>query len=253
MTYNPNNDTWTQTGQLPEVMQHMAHDYTPGVGLIVSGGNFDGGRGKHINSTYQSKDGGVTFNKLPDLPGWKPEAGCVVIVSDDEMFRLGGRYKNLPGNGWMLPVEEVYSFKFSTNQWTKKADISVPAKGHSLACGLVTLESGEKEIVTQINDKVGIYNIATNTWREAPNFPTRLRMGATTRYGDTFLIVAGHDDNGTTREEKNPGNIWEYVPKNETFVKLPQKINYIATDDFDGHPEGHGWMGTMLLPDNICD
>ena len=72
----------------------MASDYTPEVGLVVSGGNFDGGRGDNTRSSYRSKDGAVTFEKLPDLP-IRPEAGCVVIVSEDEIFRLGGKYNHL--------------------------------------------------------------------------------------------------------------------------------------------------------------
>ena len=69
----------------------MAHDYTPEVGLVVSGGNNDGGRGNSINSTYRSQDNGQTFEKLPDLP-YRPDGGCVVIASQDEVFRLGGKY-----------------------------------------------------------------------------------------------------------------------------------------------------------------
>merc|ERR1712117_333047 len=260
-TYNTNNDTWTVTGELPEVMQHMASDYTPEVGLVVSGGNLDGGRGKHINSTYQSKDGGVTFNKLPDYPGPKPEAGCVVIVNDDEFFRLGGRFKNLPGNGWLLPVKDVYSYKFSTNQWTRKADMTYG--GYEIVCGLVTTDSGAKEIVS-VGDRGGrveIYDIASNTWREGNKFPDPApAQAASARYGDTFLVVGGlkwsiynewtrDRSNMTARDNFNSRIIYEYIAKDDTFRRLPATL----TKDANGAgSESNAWMSAIVLPDNIC-
>ena len=129
-----------------------------------------------------------------------------------------GRY----GVSGVPEIKEVYSFKFSTNQWTKKADM-IHSTGKYGTCGLITTESGEKEIVTTISKTVEIYNIATDTWREGKdlsyaldisflrnghllfsgnNFPTRMRAHTTARYGDTFLVVAGHNDDGSNQDEQ---------------------------------------------------
>ena len=59
----------------------------------------------------------------------------------------------------------VWSFKFSTNNWTAKADMSNTKI--VTTCGMITREEGEKEIVTfpEREGRVEIYNIASNTWR----------------------------------------------------------------------------------------
>ena len=59
----------------------------------------------------------------------------------------------------------VWSFKFSTNNWTAKADMSNTKI--VTTCGMITREEGEKEIVTfpEREGRVEIYNIATDTWR----------------------------------------------------------------------------------------
>jgi len=254
-TYNTNNDTWTVTGELPEVMQHMASDYTPEVGLVVSGGNFDGGRGDNTRSSYRSKDGAVTFEKLPDLP-IRPEAGCVVIVSEDEIFRLGGRDTD------HRPYKVAYSFKFSTNQWTKKADMIYG--GNEIVCGLVTADSGEKEIVSMGNraGQVEIYNIASNVWREGNSFPEEApQQAASARYGDTFLVVGGlkwslysewtrDRSNMTKKDNFNSRVIYEYIVKDDTFRRLPATL---TRDANHAGSESNAWMNAIVLPNNICD
>ena len=65
----------------------------------------------------------------------------------------------------------VWSFKFSTNNWTAKANMQYATcntctPSHATYCDMITREEGEKEIVTLQGGRVEIYNIASNTWRD---------------------------------------------------------------------------------------
>ena len=71
---------------------------------------------------------------------------------------------------WNQDSNKVWSFKFSTNQWTAKADMS--HGGNGIACQMITREDGEKEIVSVGDNSniVEIYNIASDTWRNGMLF-----------------------------------------------------------------------------------
>ena len=62
--------------------------FDPAIGLVIGGGNNDGGRGSNIDSVYRTMDG-VTFDTLPSLYE-KIESGCMVIVDTDEILHIGG-------------------------------------------------------------------------------------------------------------------------------------------------------------------
>lgn len=64
--------------------------FDPAVGVVVAGGNNDGGRGANLDSVYRTKDG-VTFDTLPTLYE-RIEAGCMAIIDDDEVLHFGGNY-----------------------------------------------------------------------------------------------------------------------------------------------------------------
>ena len=65
----------------------------------------------------------------------------------------------------MQVLKALSSFKFSSNAWTTKAEML--HGGRQLACGMVTHEDGDREIIAtgERSNRVQIYNIATDTWR----------------------------------------------------------------------------------------
>ena len=86
----------------------VASDYHPTVGLVVAGGNSaPEGSGNALDSVYRSKDifpdSGVVFEQLPKLPK-EIDRGCLVIVDEDEILRLGGQ----PGKS--AQVRSVWRF-----------------------------------------------------------------------------------------------------------------------------------------------
>lgn len=64
-----------------------------------------------------------------------------------------------------MVLKGTSSYKFSTNEWTRKADMT--DGGQQIACNMVKHQDGDREIIVtgQKNDRVEIYNIATDTWR----------------------------------------------------------------------------------------
>ena len=65
--------------------------FDPAVGVVVAGGNNDGGRGANLDSVYRTKDG-VTFDTLATLYE-RIEAGCMAIIDDDTVLHFGGNYR----------------------------------------------------------------------------------------------------------------------------------------------------------------
>lgn len=240
-TYFSNNDTWLVTGQLPEVMQHMVSDYSPEVGLVVAGGNKDGGRGNNLDSVYRSWDYGYQWEALPKLPN-RIEAGCLLILNNDEIVHLGGR------DTGHRKLKNVWSFKFSTNTWTAKADMI--EGGNTIACQVVKREDGEREIVAvgEANNRVEIYNIAANTWRLGNNFPTRSMGAASAKYGDSLLIVGGYDHSQPSAQHgRYVDTVYEYNVKSDNWTLLPQRLDKAPNENT------MNWLSAIVLDDSICD
>ena len=98
----------------------VASDYHPTVGLVVAGGNSaPQGSGNALDSVYRSKDNfpdsGVVFEQLPKLPK-EIDRGCLVIVDEDEILRLGGKSRMISAQaryvwrilaGFLLPNAQV--------------------------------------------------------------------------------------------------------------------------------------------------
>ena len=81
--------------------------FTPTVGLVVAGGNNDGGRGANLDSVYRTMDG-VTFDTLPSLYE-RIEAGCLVIIDDDEMLHMGGNSQVMKCSDRLPTNVKIYS------------------------------------------------------------------------------------------------------------------------------------------------
>merc|ERR1712117_46434 len=241
-TYSANDDTWVKTGVLPissRGQQGAASYFSPSVGLVISGGNIDGGRGDNVDKVYRTRDG-VTFEELPDLP--EPvDLGCLVIVDDDQMIRLGGR-----GGPHNQDLKKTWSFKFSTNQWTSLADVA--NGGNGVACQMVTREDGEKEIISvgEASDIVMIYNIASNTWRRGNPFPTKSHIAAAARYGNTLLIAGGYDHNNPSGIERYVDTVYEYNVADDSWKLLPHRLDKTPNDNT------MTYLSAMVIPD-ICN
>ena len=67
---------------------YRSSDYLPEVGLVIAGG------GQQQKSAEISRDNGVTFEPLPNLPRTSPES-CLVIV-DNTAFQTGGSWGKTP-------------------------------------------------------------------------------------------------------------------------------------------------------------
>ena len=83
----------------PTCRLNAAFDYHPTVGLVIAGGSTEiifekttGGYAPRgvLDKVYRTKDYGVTFEALPKLPN-KVYEGCLVIVDEDEIIRIGGK------------------------------------------------------------------------------------------------------------------------------------------------------------------
>ena len=73
---------------LPAFRSAPGSDFHPTVGLILAGGWYSSSNVLD-NKVFRSQDYGVTFEALPNLPD-KRGNGCLVIVDEDEIIRLGG-------------------------------------------------------------------------------------------------------------------------------------------------------------------
>ena len=84
---------------------------------------------------------------------------------------------------------------------------------------------------------VQIYDIASGTWRLSDQFlPHYLRESEVVQYGDTFLIVGGHDGDmySDTSDE-----ILQFNPDDETWLVREERLSspragaYVAFVDSD--------------------
>ena len=138
-----------------------------------------------------SENGGLSFRKLPDIPyASRLYGACVVIIDEERVFIAGGiksrdyscfanmRLNITPCLCDSIPeTDEFYTntafLNLTSNVWTTGPSLTNARYYHT--CSLVTLDSGEKEIVvvggvstadncTQLRD-VEIINLDTNVVR----------------------------------------------------------------------------------------
>ena len=153
----------------------MASDYDPKIGLIMAGGG--------TNLVHISRDGGVTFEQLANLPVGDSYGQIFFINETTVFFRKHDQHSK--ARFWILDLE--------SNAWTEGPALKYDRRGH-VSAGVVTRSSGEKEVVfmggsskdapdaqgsqcsacsqdpSEFTKKVEIYNVASNTMRDGMYF-----------------------------------------------------------------------------------
>ena len=154
----------------------MASDYDPKIGLIMAGGG--------TNLVHISRDGGVTFDQLANLPVSGDKYGQIFFINETTVF-FRKHDQHSKARFWILDLE--------SNAWTEGPALKYDRRGH-VSAGVVTRSSGEKEVVfmggsskdapdaqgsqcsacsqdpSEFTKKVEIYNVASNTMRDGMYF-----------------------------------------------------------------------------------
>ena len=104
--------------------------------------------------------------------------------------------------GWTSSVSRTtYRYIKLDNRWEKKSDMNMSRS--SPGCGRVTnLTSGKEEVVVaggttgsrySASSSTKIYTVEDDTWRTGTPLPTKMKEFVTLPYGDSFLLLGGHD------------------------------------------------------------
>ncbi|TRY74754.1 hypothetical protein TCAL_06331 [Tigriopus californicus] len=138
---------------------------------------------------------------------------CLVRIDETRYFLTGG-----------LPYStSAWIFDTNTQVWEEVANPSVLRK--SPYCGLSKTFNGEFQIVVSGGfdgmtplDSVEIFSVSDQSWRFGPSLPQPMGRGATSSYGDTFILVGGYGDGGYVKD------LYQYEPDSGTWATLPQKL-----------------------------
>merc|ERR1712117_750216 len=182
--YNPDQDTWTVSGDMLLPTWENTACAVSSVPEIIMNGDPNSFQQEGTTTLY-TKDG-ETFGSLPPMPGggYPSERHCAVSLDGDDLFVAGGSN----------PLTYIY-FK-DTMQWEFQRDMPNPRD--NLMCGLVHNEAGEQEVVTAggyggDETVVEIFNVRSGQWRSGNPLPRSIEGAAVVPLDDTFLIVGGLD------------------------------------------------------------
>lgn len=94
---------------------------------------------------------------------------------------------------------------------------------HSLACGIVSNQAGEKELVAaggrgSVVNVVEIYSIASDMWTIVNPLPAKIDNAAAVQYGDSFVMLGGIV--GTT----NLKTIYKYNKNDDCWTLLDAEL-----------------------------
>lgn len=212
--------TWKTIGNTIQAGYIRASDYRPEMGLVIAGGYgaMGGGRSAKVEI---SKDNAATFQQLEPLPT-PLERTCVVILNETTFIVMGG----YGGNG----VEKrVFSYDLRTNDYTPLPNL--PHKNYDQSAALVGRDIWVVGGAYQ-RDKVQIFNLDTEQWREGPTFPVGIWRTDIVPYEDSFLVVGGD----------GAGNkIWKLNLDNQSWDELTARLR-----------QGYSYHAATLLaaPDN---
>lgn len=207
---------WKTIGNTIEAGHIRASDYRPEMGLVIVGGygSMGGGRSKNIE---MSKDNAATFQQLDPMPSPFKLSGLErssVVILDENTFIIIGGHGSAPSE------RTVLSYDLRTNNYTALPDMPIDNYDHSavLVGRDIWVVGGYRN-----GDKVHIFNLDTEQWREGPTFPVTIKRTDIVPYKDSFLVVGGSGAGNKMWKLNLDNQSWD-----ELTARLPWSTSYHA-------------------------
>jgi N-acetylneuraminic acid mutarotase len=219
-----NGHDWVQTSSATIAMASTVY-----VGLAVTAHNntqlntstFD-----HVTPSLRSP---FTWSTAAPLPSPRFEANDAAV--NDQLYVMGGFY-----NSSLQATTEVDRFDPNTNTWTVLSDMPQPITHAGTATDGQTIYLAGGFVGDALNattNRVLQYNVATDSWSDAPALPAARGAGALVRLGRQLHFFGGLDANATDRGDHwvlnlDGGTSWT------SAAALPNPRNHLGCADLGG-------------------
>ncbi len=193
-TPGANDGAWTSLPATPNAVSRSCVAYVKiaDTGYVYQ---FGGGAGAQLNAVarFNTRTNTWTNTGFAPIPGGGVSAGAAVAIRDSNIYLFGHQGSVNVGNTW---VYNVY-----TNIWTTLATMT---KGITDAAvvkwrdSLIYVIGGGSGVFTAgptTTDTVQVYNIRTNSYSLATNYPLKVGMAGFGIFKDTIIVAGGW--NGT--------------------------------------------------------
>lgn len=250
--YDISSDSWSIVGSTTAPGFGRGWDYMEEVGLIMAGSIYPDSRVVELTA-----DGGINWEHLAQIPWGRPNeleitSPCVVILDNNTVFFAGGA-DGVRGNRTSYCA--TYFLDLTTKTWTQGPDMTHCRYYHT--CSMITnATSGDREIVVvggwdeqrqghcKYIQEVEIFDLDTQQWRNAADFPKPIARHTPLYKEDTFLIMGGSLCNGCNACSCSSciisDTIYQYNKGNDTWSELSVKL-----------PERRQ-MASAMFVENLC-
>ncbi len=202
--YDPSTDTWEQKADFIGTARYGAVGFSVGnKGYIGTG--YDG---SELKDFYEYDDATDSWAQAVGFGGDKRKDALVFVINDNAYLASGlrnGAYEN-----------DFYMFDGSSKTWTRLTDLDDDDSDYSVLLssgvsftldGLGYIATGES---SGISKNLWVYDPATDTWDEDPDFEGTARQDAVSfSFSDKAFVLMGRS--GSYYFDDN----WEYRPLEE--------------------------------------